>query len=73
MPLISEIRSTLSRFVRNVRYYWPLPDAPGATPAGVGREEATSEGDDDWKEVWDARAQSLAQSLGSGHDDVYHA
>ena len=29
--------------------------------------------DDDWEEVWDARAEALAQLLGSGHDDVYHA
>jgi hypothetical protein len=73
MSLIAEIRSALRRFVQNVRYYWALPDAPDATHAGVGREEATSEVDDDWEEVWDARAEALAQALGSGHDDVYHA
>ena len=29
--------------------------------------------DDDWEEVWDARAEALATVLGSGHDEVYHA
>ena len=29
--------------------------------------------DDDWEEVWDARAEALAAVLGSGHDEVYHA
>jgi Suppressor of fused protein (SUFU) len=33
---------------------------------------ATDE-DDDWQEIWDARADAIAQVLGSGHDDVYHA
>ena len=28
--------------------------------------------DDDTEEVWNARADALAQKLGSGHDDVYH-
>jgi hypothetical protein len=31
------------------------------------------ENDDDWEEVWDARADALAAALGSGHDNVYHA
>lgn len=29
--------------------------------------------DDDWEEVWDARADALAKVLGSGHDDALHA
>ncbi len=29
--------------------------------------------EDDWQEVWDARAGALAQVLGSGHDNVFHA
>src|SRR5690242_14822688 len=29
--------------------------------------------DDDWEEVWDARADALAKVLGSAHDNVYHA
>ena len=29
--------------------------------------------EDDWQEVWDARADALAQVLGSGHDNVFHA
>ena len=29
--------------------------------------------DDDWEEVWDARADALARVLGSSHDKVYHA
>ena len=29
--------------------------------------------EDDWEEVWDARADALATVLGSGHDNVYHA
>jgi len=29
-------------------------------------------GEDDWEEVWDARADALAGMLG-GHDDVFHA
>ena len=33
---------------------------------------ATSK-DDDWEEVWDARANALAQVLGQGHDNVFHA
>ena len=30
-------------------------------------------GEDDWEEVWDARADALAQILGQGHDNVFHA
>jgi hypothetical protein len=30
-------------------------------------------GDDDWEEVWDARADALAQVFGRGHDRVFHA
>lgn len=30
-------------------------------------------GEDDWEEVWNARADSLAQVLGPGHDMVFHA
>jgi suppressor of fused protein SUFU len=30
-------------------------------------------GEDDWKEVWGARADALAQVLGQGHDNVFHA
>jgi hypothetical protein len=30
-------------------------------------------GEDDWEEVWDARADALAQVLGQGHDNVFHA
>ena len=30
-------------------------------------------GEDDWKEVWDARADALAKILGQGHDNVFHA
>jgi hypothetical protein len=75
MSLIAEIRSTLRRFVRNVRRVWTLSDVPGATQTGGGREGTTSEADDedDWEEVWDARAEALALALGSGHDEVYHA
>ena len=29
--------------------------------------------DDDWEEVWDARAAGLAQVLGPSHDQVLHA
>jgi len=29
--------------------------------------------EDDWQEVWDARADALARVLGSGHDNVFHA
>jgi hypothetical protein len=29
--------------------------------------------EDDWQEVWDARADALAQVLGMGHDSVFHA
>jgi hypothetical protein len=29
--------------------------------------------EDDWEAVWDARADALAQVLGQGHDNVYHA
>jgi len=29
--------------------------------------------EDDTDEVWNARADALAKTLGSGHDDVYHA
>lgn len=30
-------------------------------------------GEDDWEEVWDARADALARVLGPGHDQVFHA
>ena len=30
-------------------------------------------GKDDWEEVWDARADALAQVLGAGHNQVFHA
>jgi hypothetical protein len=30
-------------------------------------------GEDDWEEVWEARANALAQVLGQGHDNVFHA
>lgn len=30
-------------------------------------------GKDDWEEVWDARAEALAEVLGPGHDQVFHA
>ena len=30
-------------------------------------------GEDNWEEAWDARADALAQVLGQGHDDVFHA
>lgn len=30
-------------------------------------------GEDDWEEVWNARADALAQVLGRGHDNVFHA
>jgi hypothetical protein len=30
-------------------------------------------GEDDWEEVWDARADALARVLGPGHDRVFHA
>ena len=30
-------------------------------------------GEDDWEEVWDARAHALAQVLGQSHDNVFHA
>ena len=33
----------------------------------------TPEDDDDWEEVWDARAAALADALGTDHDNVYHA
>jgi hypothetical protein len=33
----------------------------------------TADEDDDWEEMWDARADALAQVLGAGHDDVLHA
>ena len=29
--------------------------------------------EDDWEEVWGARAEGLAQVLGPGHDQVFHA
>jgi len=28
---------------------------------------------DDWEEVWDARAEALAQVFGPGHEQVFHA
>lgn len=30
-------------------------------------------GEVDWEEVWDARADALAEALGSGHDNVFHS
>jgi hypothetical protein len=30
-------------------------------------------GEDDWKEIWDARAEALSQVLGPRHDHVFHA
>ena len=30
-------------------------------------------GEDDWDEVWNARAHALAGVLGQGHDNVFHA
>lgn len=30
-------------------------------------------GDNDWEEVWDARAAALEAVFGSGHDNAYHA
>jgi hypothetical protein len=30
-------------------------------------------GEDDWVEVWNARADAIATVLGPGHDQVYHA
>jgi len=30
-------------------------------------------GEDDWEEVWNARADALAQVFGPGHDQVFHA
>lgn len=30
-------------------------------------------GEDDWEEVWDTRAEAIAQVLGQGHDNVFHA
>jgi hypothetical protein len=30
-------------------------------------------GQDDWEDVWDARAYALALVLGPGHDQVFHA
>jgi hypothetical protein len=30
-------------------------------------------GEDDWEEVWNARADALAETLGPGHDQVFHA
>jgi hypothetical protein len=75
MPFIGEIRSALRRFVENVRFYWNLPNTPAASRAALGSEGATDDADehDDWQEVWDARAEALAQALGCGHDDAYHA
>jgi len=29
--------------------------------------------DDDWEEVWSARAEALSRVLGPGHDEVFHA
>jgi hypothetical protein len=29
--------------------------------------------DNDWEEIWDARASALAQALGSDHDELLHA
>ena len=29
--------------------------------------------EDDWQEVWDARAEALARVLGPAHDQVFHA
>jgi hypothetical protein len=29
--------------------------------------------DDDWEEIWDARAEAISKVLGSGHDQVFHA
>jgi hypothetical protein len=29
--------------------------------------------DDDWQEIWDARAEALSRVLGAGHDQVFHA
>jgi Suppressor of fused protein (SUFU) len=33
----------------------------------------TGDPEDDWEEVWDARADALARVLGAGHDQVFHA
>ena len=33
----------------------------------------TDRDDDDWEDVWDARADALAKTLGSGPDEVYRA
>lgn len=33
-------------------------------------EEAT---EDDWREIWDARADALAQVFGRSHDQLFHA
>src|SRR2546423_1543900 len=30
-------------------------------------------GNDDWQEVWDARADAIAKVLGPGYDNVFHA
>lgn len=30
-------------------------------------------GEDDWQEVWGVRADALAEVLGQGHDNVFHA
>jgi len=29
--------------------------------------------EDDWEEIWDARAEALSRVLGEGHDQVFHA
>src|SRR5262249_33550523 len=56
-----------------------LPPYPGqlAAPAaelGVSHQDNMSAtGEDDWGEVWDARADALAHVLGQGHDNVFHA
>jgi hypothetical protein len=40
--------------------------------AQTGQEMDTS-AEDDWKEVWDARAEALSGVFGPGHDQVFHA
>jgi hypothetical protein len=38
----------------------------------IGRNMVAT-GEDNWEEVWDARADALARVFGLGHDQVFHA
>lgn len=47
--------------------------APAARFKADYRDDMSTNGEDDWQEIWNARADALAQVFGQGHDNVFHS